>query len=300
MRSWTSTSVVFAVLSALLFATGCGHFGTGAAAGKLTAETVAVIQDLDVPESMLPVPDRDVVYISNVEAAEGEYWTDDARGYICLAGYDGDKIEPRWVDSTEDAILNGPKGMAILGDHLYFGDNRRLMRCPLSGGPPERVPLPLLGKANDVAADGRRVWVSDTLHGKVHWYDPVEGEAGFIPAVPGVNGITFHGDRMFAVSWALHEVYELDPAGKEPPEPLGVFDHFTNLDGIEVTGDGTFIVSDFTGGKVCTISPDGKTVRTLLELESPADIGLDRERGLLFVPQVLKDRAVIVNLGKAK
>lgn len=287
------------VVLVLLVMVGCGAPKMSEVSG-LRAEIVTVIEDLDVPESMLPVPERDLIYISNVESAEDEYWTDDAEGYITLASYDGTKIEPRWLDSAEDAFLNGPKGMAILGDYLYFGDNKRVMRCSLSGRPPERVPLPLLGKANDVATDGERVWVSDTINGKVHWYDPADGKMGVIPAVPGVNGITFHKDRMFAVSWAQHEVYELDPTGEQSPQPFGLADHFTNLDGIEVMCDGTIIVSDFMGAKVCAIGADRRTVTTLLEVESPADIGLDCGEGLLFVPQFMKDRALIVRLSGEK
>lgn len=55
---------------------------------------------------------------------------------------------------------------------------------------------------------------------------------------------------------------EIDTSGKQPPQPFGLADHFTNLDGIEVLEDGTFIVSDFVGDKVCLISPDRKTVTT--------------------------------------
>ena len=56
---------------------------------------------------------------------------------------------------------------------------------------------------------------------------------------------------MFGVSWTEHEIYELDPAGKKAPVAFGLSDHFTNLDAIEVLGDGTSIVSDFTGNNVC-------------------------------------------------
>jgi sugar lactone lactonase YvrE len=142
------------------------------------------------------------------------------------------------------------------------------------------------------------VFVSDTEAGKVFAYDPNGWRE--IKAPKGVNGITFFKDRMFAVSWDLHEVYELDAAGKDEPKPFGLAGHFKALDGIEVLDDGTFIVSDFDGGKVCTISPDRKKVDTLLTCESPADIGLDRARGLLYVPQFLKNRVLVFQLAKLK
>jgi hypothetical protein len=102
--------------------------------------------------------------------------------------------------------------------------------------------------------------------------------------------------KLFAVSWTLHEVYELDPTGKEEPRSFGVASHFTNLDGIEVLEDGSFLVSDFTGNKLAVIAPDRKTVRVLKEIESPADIGLDRVRSLLYVPQFMKNRVAVFKL----
>jgi hypothetical protein len=103
---------------------------------------------------------------------------------------------------------------------------------------------------------------------------------------------------MFAVSWDLHEVFELDPTGDRPPQPFGVAEHFTNLDGIVVLDDGTFVVSDFTGNKVFAIARDRKTVYILAEIESPADIGLDRKRRLLYVPSFMGDRVFVFKLDK--
>ena len=69
-------------------------------------------------------------------------------------------------------------------------------------------------------------------------------------------------------------------------------------DGIEVLDDGSFVVSDFKGNKVSLVSADEKTVRTLIEVESPADIGIDRKGGLLYVPQFKKDKIIVYQLKK--
>ena len=57
-----------------------------------------------------------------------------------------------------------------------------------------------------------------------------------------------------------------------------------------------FIVSDYMGNKICAISEDRKTVTTLIELQSPADLGLDRKNNLLYVPEMLKNRATVLKL----
>jgi hypothetical protein len=88
----------------------------------------------------------------------------------------------------------------------------------------------------------------------------------------------------------------MDPSGKTPPRPLGVAEHFTNLDGIEILDDGWIIVSDFYGNKVSVVCPEGKAVRTLAELKTPADIALDRRNHLLYVPQFKHDKVVVYRL----
>ena len=104
---------------------------------------------------------------------------------------------------------------------------------------------------------------------------------------------------MFGVSWDLHEVYELDPSGKAAPVAFGLASHFKNLDGIEVLCDGTFVVSDFMGDTVCIITPDRTTVHPLIKTPSPADMGLNRKAGLLYVPQFMKDKLSVYQLKRA-
>jgi len=272
-----------------LVTAGCGRPPT-----PWVAEHVSTIEGFKVPECAL-VGDG-VVYVSNIESLPGEYWTDDSRGFVSVLKPDGSIETLRWVESQPSALLHGPKGMCLLEGHLYFADNTRLMRCTLDGGKPEVV-ADGFGKANDLVANGGDVWVSDILHGKVFAVSPV-GERREIPAPEGINGITFFKGKMYAVSWSLHEIYELDPAGKNEPQALGLADHFTNLDGIEVLADGTLIVSDFMGNKVCTVDPDRSSVRTLVEITSPADIGLNRAEGLLYIPHFMEDKLSVYRLGQ--
>lgn len=262
--------------------------------GRWQLRQLAVLDQFWVPECALPVPGTDRVFVSNVAAAKGEYWTDDGEGFISvLAG--GKMQRLRWLQSKPGAVLDGPKGMCLFRGKLYFTDNTRLLRCNPEDGSGLEVVADGFGKANDLATDGDAVWLSDGLQSKI-WRIAEDGAKREIPAPQGVNGITFAKGRMYAVSWDLHEVYEVYPIGGKDPRPFRLADHFTNLDGIEVLTDGTFIVSDFMGNKVCAITPDGKTVYTLVELESPADIGIDRQTMTLYVPQFFADKVVLFRL----
>lgn len=263
---------------------------------RWTATKMAELGQFAVPECVLPVPGRDPrVFVTNVEADKDQYWTDDGKGFLSLL--EGSRTKRlRWLDSTPAARLDGPKGMCILGDKLYFTDNTRLMRCNLADGKKLEVVAKGFGKANDLAADGDGVWLSDGQESRI-WRVAPDGARREIPAPKGVNGLAFDRDgRMFAVSWDLHEVYEVFPVGDREPHAFGLAKHFANLDGIEILGDGTFIVSDFMGDKVCTIAPDRRTVQILVELKSPADIGIDRDSMTLYVPQFYVGKVAVFKL----
>jgi hypothetical protein len=280
-------------LVTIIAATGCNHTKR-----PWQAEHVTTVSGFAVPECALYEPTGKAVYVSNIESKPDEYWTDDSKGFISVLGSDNRVATLRWVASKPDAILHGPKGMCLLGKHLYFTDNTRLMRCTMSGNDVE-VLASGFKQANDLATDGESVWVSDTKAGKIFCVSPT-GEQREIPAPAGINGITFSGTKMFGVSWDLHEVYELDPSGKKPPVAFGLAGQFKNLDGIEVLDDGTFVVSDFMGNKVCTVSPDRSSVSTLIEIPSPADIGLNRKDGLLYVPQFMKGKLSVYRIKKTR
>jgi len=267
------------------------------------AEKMSELGQFWVPECVLPVPGTGTLFVSNVVAEKDQYWTDDGKGYISVLA--GDKMKMlRWLRSEPQAVLNGPKGMCLLDGKLYFADNTRLMRCDAKDGSGLEVVAQGFIKANDLACDGDAVWVSHSAAGKI-WRVDVNGSAREIAAPIGVNGLTFFHDkqlqitRMFAVSWDLHDVYEVFPVGERTPRAFGLAEHFTNLDGIEVLADGTFIVSDFMGNKVSAITPDEKTVYTLAELGSPADIGIDRSSMILYVPQFFQDKVVLFRLSQA-
>ena len=88
----------------------------------------------------------------------------------------------------------------------------------------------------------------------------------------------------------------LDPSGDAPPKPFGLADHFTGIDGIEVLDDGSFLVTDVWGSKLFWVGADRKTVRLLAEHESPADLAIDRTRGLVFVPLFWEGKVVVYRL----
>lgn len=261
-----------------------------------TLEAIKTIGGFDAPECAYYDAATGDVYVANIETADKGYWVDDGVGFISVLSSDGIVKKMRWVDSSEDVPIHSPKGLAVLDGYLYFNDNKILKRFKIEGpGEIETIALPETDKLNDLASDGEAVWVTDVELSKVYRVDK-EGQVSEIPAPEGINGITSKDGKVFAVSWVHHDLYELDAAGVNQPVAFGLAENFTNLDGIEVLDDGTFIVSDFAGGKICAVLPDRKTIRTLVELETPADIGIDRAGGFLYVPQLSINKLVIFKL----
>lgn len=240
------------------------------------------------------------VFVSNIAPVDGVYWDDDGSGFISQLDKDGKLQAEQWVGSTENSPIHSPKGMCILDGWLYINDSTRVRRCKIDdpAATLEDTEISLGTKYNDLATDGTHLYISDMGKGIVLKVDPESGDEQEIPAPESVNGVTAHNGQLFAVSWEHHEVYELDPKGEAEPVSFDLASNFTNLDGIEVLDDGSFIISDFKGNQVSLIYPDRKTVTQFIEIQSPADIGIDRTRNLLYVPQFTENKVVVFKLSK--
>lgn len=261
-------------------------------------EVVKVIEGLNLPECLVIDPATGDIYVSNVVTDHEGYWENDSNGFISKLSPDGEIKKLRWLEGSDAMEINAPKGMCILKGFLYFNDNDTLKYCPLDD--PETVKtidIPGAEKLNDLATDGENLWVTDTGAGKVYRIDSSKNVTTSCD-LEEVNGVTCFKGKVYAVSWSLHEVYELDPEGNMKPEPFGLAENFLSLDCIEVLDDGSFIVTDWKGNAVYSISADAKTVKKLMEIESAADCALDRENNILYVPAMLKSRAYILKIKK--
>lgn len=288
-QSMTCLGLAVAVLAAL---------PGDAAEWRVTEKPVRVVEGLSVPECACVDAASGSVYISNIATQTSGFWLDDGQAWITRLKPDGTLDALKWRRSTRSFAFSAPKGLCVLNRVLYAADIACVRCLPLdSENPPRTMQVPGAQRLNDMATDGRDAYVSDTGRGRVARLDlSGANRHAYIPAPAGVNGITFHQGRLYAVSWPQHEVYELDPSGRRPAKAFGLAKHFKGLDGIEVLDDGSFIVSDFVGGKVSLISPGRDTVRTLVELADPADIGLDRKLMRLFIPQFNQGRVVVYQL----
>ena len=288
------TATQFLLLCAVLAA------GSPHDQARVTAPArVAVVSGFDVPESARYDPDRDVFYVSNVT---GPPAAADNTGFISRVAADGRVIDLKWIAGGVNGVtLNGPKGLAIVGDSLWVADITVLRRFDRrTGRQVTVVDLAPKGAAflNDVAAGpAGALFASDT---------------GF---VFGAGGRTLSGlQRIYRVdaSSAVSVVVE----GPELQAPNGVFWDQPNArlliaplagknvlewsearglrvaasgpggyDGIERLADGRLVVSSQTGDSVLAITGT-EMAPLIVNVGDTADIGVDLKRNRVAIPRL--------------
>ena len=266
----------------------------------LSARKLGEVGGMSTPESVVADPARGAAYVSNIQLTTPDgYWEDDNQAFIArIADRKADPLKFKTGD--QKARLSSPKGLTVLGGKLYAADITRVVVFDLAGqAEPTVIEPPGAKGLNDPATDGKAVYVSDYAGGQV--FRIADGQAQRVVGLEEINGITFAGGKLLAVTWEkTHDIFELDPTGKNPPKPFGLASHFKALDGIEAMDDGTLIVSDYVAGKIFAISPDRKTITLLIEgLTQPADIGLDKKNDILYVPEMEANKVSIWQLEKA-
>lgn len=277
---------------------------TFAGAGVTFAKTwrlehIGSVKGFNIPECAEVHPEDGTVYVSNIFAVTRDtVGALDSNGFIATLEPEGKVKTWKLIEGTKAIPVHGPSGMCFFGDYLYFNDRNNLKRCPLND--PKAVEIvPIAGTDhgfNDAGCDANYVYV--TGQDAIFRVDS-QGKGGKFVDLVGVNGVKGWKGKLFAVTTAgeKSDLYELDPTGMKPPKPFGLAPKFAGIDGIEVFDDGTFLITDCHGHKVYTVAPDRKTVTLVAEgLEYPADLGVDHQRGLVYVPQFFRNTVEIYRL----
>jgi hypothetical protein len=253
------------------------------------------LNDLDRPESAYV--DGDIIYLSQIVGAGDQM---DGVGYVSKVSLDGEMIDPHWVGG-----LNAPKGIRGTLGNLYVSDIDAIVEINQETGASRRIAVQGATFLNDVAAgpDGG-VYSSDMRNSRI--IEIHDGEVSVLATGPQLecpNGLLVHDGRLIVGGWAsggeitdtaIGHLYSLDFDTHEKTliteEPTG------NLDGIEIDGDGGYIVSDWKAGKILHISEEGE-VKVLMELtQGAADHAYLPDRHLLILPRMLENSLVAYDI----
>jgi glutamine cyclotransferase len=261
------------------------------------AQPTEMTEGLQTPESVLYDAAQDVYLVSNIN---GKPLDADNNGYILKVAPDTLKGEKFIEGGKNNATLNAPKGMAIAGDTLYVSDmNTVRMFDRKSGAPKGEVKLPGTTFVNDIATDGKSVYVSDSgMDAKFGgtgtdsiWQ--IDGnKAKKIAAGKDLgrpNGLEVVDGKVWAVSFASNELYQIDNGKKTKVVKLPK----GSLDGLVHLSGGDFLASSWESNSVFRGPAAGPFTEVISNVKSPADIGYDTKRNLVLVPHFEENKVTV-------
>ena len=256
------------------------------------AEEVWSLEGFQAPESALLDSERGVLYVSSVA---GEANAKDGVGFISKVSLDGKMQDAEWVKG-----LNAPKGLVLSGDKLYVSDVDQLVEIDVnSGAVTNSFNAEGAQFLNDTAVDADgRVFVSDMLTDSI--YVLQDGSLSVWlqdAALMHPNGLRVDDGRLIVAAWGKD--IQADFSTKEPGRllavdlktkeisALGSGEPVGNLDGVEPDGAGNWIVTDWVGGALFRIDPDG-TADQLIDLnQGSADLEFVDAEKLAIIPMMM-------------
>lgn len=281
-----------------LFATQTRLVADDSAADPYADLVVWQVTDLDRPESAYVDVDAGIIYLSQIVGAGDEF---DGEGMISKVSLEGEMLEEHWVEG-----LNAPKGIRSHDGTLYVTDIDAVVAIDMESGESRRIPVDGATFLNDVATGPNgEIFVSDMRNSRVVGLRD-DGEPFFygLQGYECPNGLLVHEGQLIVGGWdssgeitdtGIGHLFSIDyenPIGKTliTPEPAG------NLDGIEIDGDGGYIVTDWKSGKVLHISGEGD-VHTLMELtQGTADHAYLPDQHLLILPRMMEGTLVAYDI----
>jgi hypothetical protein len=279
-----------------------------APAAPTEARKIGTVKGLQNPESVRWDAEQGIWFVSNVN---GNPSAKDNNGYISRLKPDGSVDSLKFVSAGRNKVtLNGPKGMAIVGDTLWVADidavrgfNRK------TGAPIASIPVPGAKFLNDITAGPDGLYITDTgihigANGKMTHPGPdrvfkIAGRkvttALTFKGQPAPNGITWdstasrfvivpNGDTTI-VSWA---------PGDSAPQRVATAP--TMMDGVEALGGGRYLVTSWADSSLNLVA-NGKVTRIAAGIAAPADIGFDRAGGKVAVPQLTENTVELLDVG---
>jgi sugar lactone lactonase YvrE len=260
---------------------------------------IGEVGGLKHPESARYDADLDVWFVSNVN---GDPSKKDNNGFISRIASTGKMDSLKFIEAGHKGVtLNGPKGLAIVGDTLWVADidairafNKRTGALVTS--------ISLVGKVkflNDAATGPDGVYFTDSgLDGQLKYVGPDQiirvgpGRKASIvlttDSIGGANGLTWMASqRKFVInSFGSKNVFTWAPGEKKA---TAIATGPGMADGLEVLSDGRILMSSWADSSLLVVE-NGKSVPLASGIASPADFGVDAKRSRVGVPMMMEDK----------
>ena len=298
-------------VAAALVLCGCAPKPAAKPAVDSTAAAVAVdttpvrvvsIEGFSTPESAIYDAAQGVWFVSNIN---GNPSAKDNNGFISRLTSDGTIDSLHFVTAGRNGVkLNGPKGLALVGDTIWVADIDAVRGFNSHTGALVGT-VEIGNKAhflNDmvVGPDGT-LYITDTgllfdAKGNASHPGPdrvfaIKGRTLSIVAegawLEGPNGITFDAaaGRFIIVPFGGTHLLAWDPLSKKV-DTLGTGPG--SQDGVEFL-NGRLLVTSWADSTIFTVTGAGDR-KVITGVPSPADIGIDRSRNLIAIPVFTQNR----------
>lgn len=256
--------------------------------GKL--KKIWVAGGFNVPESVLPVFEKGILYVSNIGTNNpGEKGNN---GFISVLGIDGNIKNLKWCSN-----LNSPKGMAMYDGFLYVTEVDKVSKIDIETG--EKVnSVPVKGAMflNDIAVDTfGTLYVTDSRTGTIH---KIKNDSVHVllksDLFPFPNGIIIVKDKVI-IGTGKH-IISVSPESIEMKECLP---NTGSVDGLAMIEPGAFLFSDWPG-KIYLMKKNGEKELLLntsaMEASQTADFGYISNTKRLYVPTFFGNSVICYEL----
>ncbi len=266
------------------------------------------ISGFEAPESVVKVYDK--LFVSNIGGEQPNPTALDSNGFISELSLNG-KIIQRKFSKT---ILNGPKGLAVIGNILYTADINRVVGFDINSG--EQVfelNIPGSMMLNDLCTiNANQIVVSESISGKIYLININNKSYSFIGHIPGANGVTYAPITKTLYACGMGEdtimtgnLYEKNLDNTDTiftelaDSPSGIFD------GLEMIDNNHLLVTDWKGsdttkGRIVIYDLKDHTNKQYSVDAGPADIHYDKATQTFYLPQMPKNDLLIEKLSSLK
>ncbi|WP_245645866.1 SMP-30/gluconolactonase/LRE family protein [Niabella ginsenosidivorans] len=190
---------------------------------------------IPVPESVVPVANKNELYVSLIDGNGNEK---DGKGGVGIITKNGAVKDLNWVTG-----LNAPKGLGLYKKRLYVADLTDVVVIDTKEGKViKKIPVPDAVFLNDITIDSKGViYVSDTRKHKIYRIINDQPEL-YLDSATNANGLKAIGTDLYVL--AGKELWKLDRNKRKTIVASG-FEQ--GGDGLEPAGNGDFLVTCWPG-----------------------------------------------------
>jgi hypothetical protein len=273
-----------------------------------SASAQRTITGFQAPESVITSGGK--IFVSNIGGTQPNPMALDSNGFISELAADGKIIEKKF----NKTILNGPKGLAIIGSTLYTADINRVVGFNInSGAKVFELSFPDAKMLNDLCTvDDKHLVVSESVGGNIYLINVTAKSFDMIGNIGGANGVTYDAvtKKLYACGMGMNmdgsgKLYVKDMSSKGaaftelPDSPTGVFD------GLEMIDNDHLLVTDWHGadstkGRFVIYNLKDNSIKTYAVDAGPADVHYNKASHTFYLPQMIKNSLLIEDLNKLK